>query len=403
MAGPLEGVKVVDLTTWAAMPAACQLLGDWGADVIKIEHPAGGDPTRGWKGLAWLPDCGDTFPGWEADNRNKRSIALDLYKGEGKKIAYKLIEGADIFASNLQEPSLKRAGMDYETLRQINPKIIYAHLTGYGPKGPSREKPGYDYSAFWASSSIMSTIGDPDRPPAFQRPAMGDHMTSLAIASGILAALYTRERHGIGQRVDISLMNTGMWITDWSGQAVLLTGQDIKRVSRTDMINPMFNIYRSKDGRWIILVMLLQERFWPPFCQALGIEHLKHDPRFDTPEKRAENHKELIKLIDELFTTKTIDEWVPILDKYELVWAYVHTQKSAIEDPQSQANDFVVEVDHPSLGKLRMINSPLRFSHTPHSMRMAAPLLGQHTEEVLLELGYSWEDIIALKDEGVTL
>ncbi|HEX77392.1 MAG TPA: CoA transferase [Dehalococcoidia bacterium] len=402
MRGPLEGVKVVDLTTWAAAPAACQLLGDWGADVVKIEHPAGGDPARGWSGPGWLPPC-PLFPGWEADNRNKRSIALDLYKEKGRQVAYKLVKGANIFVSNLQEPSLKRAGMDYETLKQINPKIIYAHLTGYGTKGPSREKPGYDYSAFWASSGIMSTIGEPEAPPAFQRPAMGDHMTSLAFAGGILAALYAQEKHGIGQRVDTSLMNTGMWITDWQGQAVLLSGQDIQRVSRRDMPNPMFNIYRAKDGRWCIFTMLFPERFWPLMCKALGIEHLEHDPRFDTTEKRAQNKEELLKILDEVFATKTLEEWVPRFDENELVWAYVHTIKSALEDPQSASNDFVVELEHPTQGKIKSVNSPVRFSETPHSIRMAAPLLGQHTEEVLLELGYSWEEISQLKDEGVIL
>jgi crotonobetainyl-CoA:carnitine CoA-transferase CaiB-like acyl-CoA transferase len=402
MKGPLDGVRVLDLTTWAAAPAACQLLGDWGADVIKIEHPQGGDPARGWMGPGWLPPCPIT-PGWEADNRNKRGIALDLSKEKGREVAYRLVKWADIFVSNLQESSLKRLNMDYESLKEVNPKLIYAHLTGYGRKGPYREKPGYDYSAFWASSGIMSTIGEPDTPPAFQRPAMGDHMTSLAFVGGILAALFARERHGISQRVDVSLMNTGMWITDWQGQAVLLSGQDIWRVSRRDMPNPMFNIYRAKDGRWFIFTMLFAERFWSLMCKALGIEHIEKDPRFDTVEKRAENKEELLAILDEVVATKTLDEWAPIFDKYELVWAYVHTIKSAIEDPQSEANEFIVELEHPVQGKMRAINSPIRFSETPHSIRNAAPLLGQHTEEVLLELGYSWDDIIKMKEEDVIL
>ena len=401
---PLEGVKVVELSTWAVVPCACEILGDWGASVIKIEHPDGGDPTRGWTGLGWLPPSSPLGIGWIADNRSKRSICLDLSKELGREIAYKLVEEADIFASNLQEPSLQKIGMEYEKLRQVNSKLIYAHLTGYGRKGPSWEKPGFDYSAFWASSGIMSLIGEAGSPPVFQRPAMGDHMTTGYLTAGIIAALYTREKQGIGQRVDISLMGTGMWIADWQMQATLLTNQDAKQVSRKELPNPMFNVYQAKDGRWFIFVMLVQpERFWPGFCRALGIEQLEHDPRFETTERRAENCRELISVIEGIIATKTSEEWAPIFDRYGLFWAHVHTAKSAIEDPQTEANQFVIQVEHAELGKLRMVNSPVNFSEMASSTMMPPPLLGQHTEEVLLEHGYSWDYILKLKDEGVIL
>ncbi|HEX77391.1 MAG TPA: CoA transferase [Dehalococcoidia bacterium] len=400
---PLEGIKVIDLTTTAAMPAACLLLADWGAEVIKIEHPQGGDPGRWISALGWLPKCPVPSPLWEQDNENKRSIALDLRLEEGRQIGYKLIAGADVFASNLQEPSLKRIGMDYPSLRQVNPRLVYAHLTGFGSKGPNADKPGYDYSAFWASSGIMSTMGEPDGPPAFQRPAMGDHTTALAIAGGITAALLARERTGQGQKVDVALMATGMWVTSLQHQATLLSGQDIKRVGRRDMINPMWNCYRAKDGRWVQFVMLFPERFWPPFCKALGIEHLEHDPRFDTTEKREQNCAELVDIIDKVIAAKTLEEWTPLFDKYELVWAYVHTIKSALEDPQVEANNFLVDVEHPVVGKMKSVNSPIIFNETPITSRTPAPDLGQHSEEILLELGYSWEDISRFKERGVIL
>ena len=401
--GPLEGIKVVELSTWAVVPCACEILGDWGADVIKIEHPAGGDPTRGWAGPGWLPPSAPVGVGWIADNRSKRSISLDLSKEDGRQIAYKLVETADVFASNLQEPSLQRVKMDYETLKQINAKLVYAHLTGYGRKGPKWEKPGFDYSAFWASSGIMSLIGEDGGPPAFQRPAMGDHMTTGYLLAGIIAALRARDKLGIGQRVDISLMGTGLWIASWQTQATLLTNQDARQVSQKTMPNPMFNIYQAKDGRWFILVMLFPDRFWPSFCQALDIAHLEHDPRFETTEKRAENRKELISIIAEIIATKTSQEWVPIFDKHELVWAYVHTIKSALEDPQTEANQFVVDIEHPELGKIKMVNSPVVFGETLSSPSMPPPLLGQHTEEVLSAMGYDWDDILKFKDEGVIL
>jgi crotonobetainyl-CoA:carnitine CoA-transferase CaiB-like acyl-CoA transferase len=401
--GPLEGIRIVELSTWAVVPCACEIMGDWGADVIKIEHPVGGDPTRGWAGPGWLPASSPLGVGWLADNRSKRSIALDLSKEEGREIAYRLVEKADIFASNLQEPSLQKVHMDYETLKQVNPVIVYAHLTGYGRKGPKCDKPGFDYSAFWASSGIMSLIGEKDGPPAFQRPAMGDHMTTGYFTAGILAALRARDRLGIGQRVDISLMGTGLWIDSWQTQATLLTNEDAKRVSQKEMPNPLFNIYRAKDGRWFIFVMLFPDRFWPSFCRALDIAQLEHAPRFETAEKRAENRKELISIIEKVIDTKTSEEWVPIFDKYDLVWGYVHTIKSALEDPQTEANQFIVEVEHPELGNIRMVNSPVFFSETLSSPKEPPPLLGQHTEEILLSVGYDWSKILHLKNEGVII
>jgi len=402
--GPLDGVKVVELSTWAVVPCACEVLGDWGADVIKIEHPEGGDPTRGWTGPGWLPSSAPVGVGWLADNRSKRSIALDLSKEEGRQVAYKLVEQADVFASNLQEPSLQRVKMDYETLKQVNEKIIFAHLTGYGRRGPGCDKPGFDYSAFWASSGIMSLVGERGGAPAFQRPAMGDHMTTGYLTAGILAALRVRDRLGIGQRVDIALMGTGFWIDSWQTQATLLTGEDAQQVSQKEMPNPMFNVYRAKDGRWFMFAMLFPDRFWPTFCAALKLEHLREDPRFATTEKRSENRRELISIIDEVIATKTSAEWVPIFDEHDLVWAYVHTIKTALDDPQTEANRFVVETEHAELGRMKMVNSPVSFSETPSEPAVVPPpLLGQHTEEVLSAIGYDWDEITRLKDGGVIL
>jgi formyl-CoA transferase len=403
MAGPLDGIKVVDLSTWAVGPATCEVLGDWGADVIKIEHPDGGDPTRNWRGTAWMPPGSPSNVGWLADNRSKKSITLDLSKDDGKEAAYKLIKKVDIFVSNLPADSLKKLRMDYETLKLINDKLIYAHLTGYGTKGPRAIRPGYDYTAFWASSGIMSLMGEAGTPPGFCRPAFGDHVTTGYLVAGILAALYARVKSGVGQRVDTTLVGTGLWTVDWQAQATLLTGNDAERANRKRMPNPMANSYQAKDGRWFMLFMLFPERFWPPFCKALDIKHLEHDPRFDTAEKRTENCEELISIIDEVMASKSSAEWAPIFERYNLVWAHVHTILGAINNPQTKANEFVVELDHPEIGKLKMVNSPIRFSETPHEVKIPPPLLGQHTEEVLLELGYDWASIGKLKKKGVIM
>ncbi|MDP2953569.1 MAG: CoA transferase [Chloroflexota bacterium] len=401
MPGPLQGVKVVEFSHTVAMPSACAILGDWGADVIKIEHPIEGDPIRGANALQWLPPC-PLNSHWELLNRNKRGIAVDLSKEQGRQIAYRLVEKADVFASNLQEPSLNRLAMDYDTLSRLNPRLIYTHLTGYGSRGPNREKPGYDFAAFWASSGLMFSMGERDGPPATQRGSMGDQVTSLAIAGGIAAALLSRTRTGAGQRVDISLLGAGIWMGGVQTQAVLLSGQEIERKSRKDMINPMWNYYQMRDGHWVYFTMQY-DRFWPPFCRALGIPHLEHDPRFETMEKREEHRKELIAILDETFATKTLSEWVPIFDEHGLIWGPVNTVKEVIEDPQTEANGFVVEMDHPEIGKIRTVASPCRFSETPAGPRTPAPQLGQHTEEVLLDYGFTWEDLEKLKDDGVIL
>ena len=402
MAGPLEGIKVIDLSTWAVGPCTCEVMGDWGADVIKIEHPEGGDPTRNWAGLAWMPPGCPSNVGWIADNRSKKSITLDLSKEDGQKVAYELIKKVDVFVSNLPEDSLNKLHMNYEILKQVNPRLIYGHLTGYGTKGPGAGRPGYDYTAFWSSSGVMSLMGEAGTPPGFCRPALGDHVTTGYLLAGILAALRVREKSGIGQRVDITLMGTGMWAVDWQGQGTILTGKDAPRASQKTMPNPMANAYKAKDDRWLMFFMLF-ERFWTPFCKALGIEQLEHDPRFDTTEKRRDNCQELISIIDKVIASKTADEWAPIFEKYDLVWAYVHTVLSAINDPQTEANQFVVEVDHAELGKVKMVNSPIRFSETPHEVKIPPPLLGQHTEEILIEIGYSWDAIGKLKENGVIM
>ena len=401
MPGVLEGIKIAGITTWAAMPSACVIMADWGAEVIKIEHPSGGDPQRAMvPETIGLPPCPVT-PLWESDSRNQKSIALDLTQERARQIVYKLVETSDVFVANLQEPSLKKLGMDYDILRQVNPRLIYAHFSGYGRKGPDWAKPGFDHSAFWASSGIMATLGEPDQPPPLQRPAMGDHIAALAIAGGIAAALFARERTGRGQRVDTCLLSLGMWVNAGQIAAYFVSDRDIRKTSRRNAINPLRNIYRCRDDRWVQFAITQPDRFWPSFCRALGIENLEHDSRFSDAEKRAQNCQELISVLDDVIASKDYEQWKKSFDEWELVWAPVNTVKDIATDPQALANEFVREIRHPELGTMKVVASPLTFSEAPCNLRLPAPRLGEHTEEVLHGMGYTADEIARLRQDGV--
>lgn len=404
MPGVLDGIRVTGITVYAAMPATCAILGDWGAEVIKIENPAGGDPLR-WitpqsNGLTPCP----VMTCWEQDDRNQMSIALDLTKEVGRQVAYRLIKSSDVFVANLQESSLTKFGMDYDTLSQLNPMLIYAHFNGYGGKGPDKEKPGFDQAAFWATSGLMATLGEPDGPPPIQRPAMGDHTAGIANAAGIVAALYARERYGFGQKVECCLMSVGMWVNSYQIVTSLVNGLDIPKLSRKNQSNPIRNVYRCRNDRWIqIIVPLNTDRVWPGFCRALGIENLIHDPRFENEKKRAQNCQELIAILDDAIVTRDIEYLKKAFDEAGVIWAQVNTVKEIANSPQALANDFIREVNHLELGKIKLVASPLTFSKTPSTVRTPAPRLGEHTEAILNGIGYSSDEIAKLRQEKIIL
>ena len=398
----LEGIKVIDFSTWAFAPGAAALLGDWGAEVIKIEDPATGDPHRGLVTVAGaeVPDI--NFP-WEFDNRNKRGMAVDLRTEKGKEIIHRLIEQADIFISNLQTAAIKKLGVDYETLSKINPKLIYAHATGYGEKGPEATRAGYDYAAFWARGAIMRQIGEPDSPPPMALPGLGDSTGSITLAAGIVLALLVRERMGIGQEVNVALLGTALWCNGISVVGAGVIEEEMERRSRKDWPNPLYNSYECKDGKWMMLVCLQSDRYWSDFCQVVGLDELEHDPRFENLIKRAENCQELISILDQTFLTRDRDELGKAFDEKEILWTPVQTFKEAVNDPQALENGFIVEVEHPIHGTFKNVTSPVQLSKTPGSIRTVAPELGQHTEEILLEMGYNWDDITAFKDAKAIL
>jgi crotonobetainyl-CoA:carnitine CoA-transferase CaiB-like acyl-CoA transferase len=401
MAGPLENVNVVELGQWVAVPNACAILADWGANVIKIEASGNGDPERWvemYEGVSPI-DMGVNSL-FEMQNRNKRSIALNLRDVNSKEILRRLIQKADVFAVNFRLEAMKRAGLDYDSLRQINPHLIYAILNGYGFRGKDKNKPGYDYSAFWARSGCMAKFAEAGGTPQPQRAGFGDAITGMLIAGGISAALFSRERTGKGQALFFNLYHTGLWALSSDTEIALYRGVEASNTRRDSVVNPLWNMYQANDGRWLQLVMVHADLYWSKFCKVMGLQHLERDARFDTAVKRQENNRELIKIIDDVFKTKNCLEWERIYDENELPCGRVQTITDVINDPQAWENSFFTEIEHPICGRMKYVTSPVEFSETPSAIKSSAPQLGQHTEEVLLELGYDWGEIAALRDQG---
>jgi crotonobetainyl-CoA:carnitine CoA-transferase CaiB-like acyl-CoA transferase len=400
MAGPLEGVRVVELGIWVAVPSASAILADWGADVVKIEPPDG-DPLRGLAATGLVPYQPDINPAFQLDNRGKRSVVLDLRSPEGRDAAHTLVARADVFLTNLRRQKLAGLGMDYPSLQARNRRLVYAGLTGYGTEGPDRDRAAFDYAAYWARAGIMASLGEPEGPPPTQRPGMGDHMTGLGMAGAISAALFARDRTGVGQEIRMSLFQAGMWMLGSDIQAAITTGYCHRPGGRGAAPNPLFNFYRTRDGRWIHLIMLQPDRHWTAFCRAIGRPDVADDARFASAPERFMHCRELIAMLDPLFAARTFDEWAAALDAEGCYWGAVQSVEELVDDPQATAVNAFATVTLPDGRPLRVVRSPVGFETTRAEPRGPAPELGQHTEEVLLELGYDWEKIGELKDRGV--
>jgi crotonobetainyl-CoA:carnitine CoA-transferase CaiB-like acyl-CoA transferase len=401
--GALSGVKVIGLDQVVAMPSCCAILADWGADVVKVE-PLWGEWQRSLVSFLKLPllfhmEKGDVEIHFEALNRNKRSVALNLREEKGKQIMYRLLEDADVLVTNYSIEVIERFGLDYTSIKERFPRLIHCLLTGYGTKGPLARERGYDYSAAWSYGGLMHLVtAEPENPPPLQRPGMLDTVTGAHMLAGICAALYSRERTGRGQSLELSLYNTAVWTLLLDVQTALF-GYPAKKWDRRCAPNPMYNSYRSRDNRWFIITNPNHE-YWPPFCRAIGKPEWENDPRYATMESREDYCEEIIAQLDGIFASKEWAEWQRLFKENDLIAAINQTTTEIINDEQALANDFFTEIEHPVAGKTRLVNSPVRFSETPASIREAAPPLGAHTEEVLLELGYSWEDISLFKERG---
>ena len=402
MALPLEGIRVVELAAWMAGPACAAVLSDWGAEVIKMEHPERGDPLRGILSIGVIP-VGAVNYLWELDNRNKKSLGLDLKHPRGHEVALRLLDASDVFVTNLQGSELKRLGLDYESLSPARPRLVYAHITGYGELGPHGDRPGFDLAA-WARSGFMLTLGEPDSIPPLSPTGNIDRITAMFTAGAIALALYVREKTGQGQKVSSSLLASALWTGGVYTQAASCTRREIPRPSRKTAGNPLYNSYQTQDGRWLVLIMLQTDLYWQEFCQAIGQPELARDPRFDSHGKRCgENNQALIALLDQVFASRSLAQWVQAFQGRHVLWEPSQTYLQVTADPQVEANEHLVDFHHPSYGSGKLVSVPVKFSRTPGAIRQEGPQLGQHTEEVLLELGYSWEEIARLKEAGAIL
>ncbi|AGL35154.1 CoA transferase [Mycobacterium avium] len=386
MAGPVEGVTVVELGVWVAGPAAGGILADWGADVIKIEPPTG-DPARMFGRMLGC-DLG-LNPPFEMDNRSKRSVVLDLSSEPDRRAAFELLSGADVFLTNVRPGALQRLGLDFASVSAANPRLVYGLITGYGASGPDADRAAFDVAAFWSRAGVAHLLTRPGDTPPFQRGGMGDHSAGMTMAAAVCAALLARERTGAGQLVTTSLYRQGAYTVSFDLNTYLMSGQPIAIGQRESMGNPCMNNYAASDGRRFWIVGLEPERHWPTLCRAVGRPEWRDDPRFADARARAANSVALIAALDEIFATRPLDEWAQIFaNEPDFFWSPVNSLEDVVADEQFHAAGGIVYVPDGAddQAAVPMVATPADFHGTPWAPRSAAPELGQHTAEVLAEL-----------------
>jgi len=402
MTMPLDGIRVIDWTIWQQGPVCSVMLGDLGAEVIKVEERVGGDPGRGVlraQGLD-LSDRPNFY--FEANNRNKRSLTVDLKKAEGVEIVRKLADGADVFVQNFRQGVAARLGLDAATLRARNPRLVYASATGYGPLGPESGDPSFDYLGL-ARSGIMMSAGEPDDEPLAIAGGIADQMGAVILAYGVLAALLARAKTGRGQEVDASHLGSMAWLQGLGLSARLMLGRALPRTARRFATNPLWNHYRCGDGELVALAMIQADRYWANLCRVLGIPDAATDERFSTMLNRMMNAGECVALLDATFATRPRAEWLQVLRAGgDFIVSVVNSVDQLPDDVQVQANRYVTAFEHPTFGSTQVVGIPVGLSETPGSLRRPAPEFGQHTEEILTELlGYSWEQVGRLREQEV--
>ncbi len=401
MPGVMDGVKVVEVGHVVAIPAASSIMGDCGADVIKVE-PLTGDQSRVFRGS-------EVNPGFYLHNRSKRAMCINLKDADGQKVVYDMVKDADVFLTNYRQEALIKLGMDYESIAAVNPRIIYGIVTAYGTMGPDKDMPGYDFAAGWARSGIQYMLTSPGMLPPTSRPGIIDRVSSMQIFGGIAAALYNREKTGRGQKVEFNLYHTGVWMVGADIMDAVM-GLPLRIVDPAKSDNPFYDVYKTKDDRWLQLTAgdryaaasdPTGAAFWGRFTKALDRPDLAEDPRFQTTALRQEHRAVLKPMLLEEFTHRTYAEWEVRLRENNLMYGPILSPYDVIDDPQAAAMNFFSEIDQPGLGKLKLINEPIRFVQDQASIQSYVPALGEHTDDVLASLGYTAEQIADMRARKV--
>lgn len=394
---PLRGVRVLDLTRILAGPYATMILSDYGADVVKVEHPKGGDDTRAW-GPPWVPGASGASAYFTAVNRNKRSCTLDFKDAAGKDVLWRMIDQADVVISNFRAGVMERLGFGWEAVHARNPRIVYALINGYGETGPGSEKPSFDVIV-QGESGVMDVTGFPDGPPTRVGISLGDETAGLLAVQGILAALLVRERTGQGQRVEVALHDGLLSLLTYHGQNWWAGGAIPTRLGNAHPSIVPYQTFRASDG-WIN-VGVGNDRQWDALCRVVERREWRDDWRYRTNGDRVMHRGELVPALETIFATKPAGEWIEILTEAEIPCGRIRTVPEALESPEAQARAMVVSVEGADGVPLPLVGPPIQLSATPAAVRHRPPALGEHTDQVLAEAGYSPQEIVRLRTAGV--
>lgn len=394
----LKGVKVVELATFVAAPSCTKLLADWGADVIKVEALFG-DAIRGMGGTFNAPMTDEENPMYELENGNKKGIAIDIKEEKGMEVLFKLLEEADVFVTNIREQSLAKSGLSYHQLKDRFPKLIHAHILGYGEEGPLKDKPGFDYTAYFARGGVSASLMEKGTSPANTAAGFGDHYAGMGLAAGVLAALYRQAKTGEGERVTLSLYHAALF-----GMGLMITtaqyGNEMP-LSRRQPNNPLMTTYQCKDGKWIQLALIQYNKWFPKFCKVIDREDLIGETKFNTITAVVDCVEELVSLVEKEMLKKNLDEWSVLLEEADLPFEKLQSLDDILACEQAWANKYLFKTKYSNGNEGILVDSPVRFQTMGIKEYEAAPKLGEHSTEILEKVGYTKEEIETLKTNKV--